>query len=95
MHRGGRRVHVREQMGGSGLACFADVHHVPGPLRVAFVAVARLNIVGRLDTLSGRWQFPARLETHLIRRGLARGGRRPRRPLVVALPCPAQGLKAR
>src|SRR5215470_4871366 len=49
MHRGGRRVHVCEQMGGGGFAGFTDVDHVPGPLRVAFVAVARLAIVGRCD----------------------------------------------
>src|SRR5262249_42880315 len=59
MHRGWCRVYVREQMGGSGLTCFADVHHVPGPLRVAFVAVARPDIVGRFDAPRGRWQGPA------------------------------------
>ena len=58
MHRGRRRVHVREQVGGGGLAGFADVDHVAGPLRVAFVAVARLDIVGRFDALGGRWQVP-------------------------------------
>src|SRR5215470_16780786 len=48
---GGRgRVDVREEMGGGGLARFADMHHVAGPGRVAFVAVARIGIVGRFDT---------------------------------------------
>src|SRR5437870_8975671 len=89
MHRGGRRVHVREQVRGSWFARFADMHHVARPRRVAFVAVARLNIVGRFDTLSGRWQVPARLETHRILGRLSRGGRRTRCPLVVALPRPA------
>src|SRR5712691_5025029 len=92
MHRGWCRVHVREQVRGSWFARFADVHHIARPRRVAFVAVARLDIVGRFDALSGRWQVPARLETHLILGGLSRGCRRPRRPLVVALPRPAQGL---
>ena len=54
MHRGWRRVHVREQVGGGGLARLADVHHVPGPLGVAFVAVSRLDIIGRFDALGSR-----------------------------------------
>src|SRR5207245_8861977 len=64
MHRGWRRVHVREQVRGSWFARFADMHHIARPRRVAFVAVPRLDIVGRFDTLSGRWQVPARLEPH-------------------------------
>ena len=53
---GGRgRVDVREEVGGGGLARFADMHHVAGPWRVAFVAVARVGIIGRFDTL-GRWR---------------------------------------
>jgi len=42
-------VDVGEQVGRSRLTGFADVDHVPGPLRVTFVAVARLDIVGRFD----------------------------------------------
>jgi len=46
MDGGWGRVDVGEEVRGGGLARFADVHHVPGPLGVAFVAVARLDIVG-------------------------------------------------
>src|SRR5262252_6013401 len=94
MDRGRRRVHVREQVRGGGVTRFADVHHIPGPRRVAFVAVARLDIVGRFDALGGRWQVSARPETHIIVGAFSRGCRCPRRPLVVALPRPAQGLHA-
>jgi hypothetical protein len=73
-------------MGRGGLTGFADVHHVARPLGVAFVAVARLDIIGRFDTRGGRRQVPARLEMHPIRGGRSRGRWRTRRPLVVALP---------
>src|SRR5438552_5006729 len=95
MHRGRRRVHVREQMRGSWFARFADMHHVACPRRVAFVAVARLDIVGRFDALGGRRQVAARLETHTPLGGRPRGRRLTCRPLVVALPRPAQRLHAR
>ena len=95
MDRGRRRVDVREQVGGGGLARFADMHHIAGPRRVPFVAVACLDIVGRFDAL-GRWrQFTVRLETHAALGALPSGAARPGGPLVVALPCPAQGLHAR
>src|SRR5262245_53111839 len=42
----GGRVHLREQVGRSGLTRLADMHHIPGPLRVAFLAIARLRIIG-------------------------------------------------
>ena len=42
----GRRVHLREQVRGGGLTRLADVPHGPGPLRVAFLAIARLRIIG-------------------------------------------------
>ena len=56
--------HVREQVRGGGFTRFADVYHIARPRRVAFVAVARLDIVGRFDALGSRWQFPTRLETY-------------------------------
>ena len=40
------RVHLREQVGCGGLTRFADMHHVPGPLRVAFLPIARFRIIG-------------------------------------------------
>jgi hypothetical protein len=89
MHRGRRRVHVREQVRGSWFARFADMHHVARPRRVAFVAVPRLDSVGRFDALGGRRHVTARLEMHTPLGGLPRGRRRTRRPLVVALPRPA------
>ncbi len=95
MHRGRRRVHVREQVRGGGFTRFADVYHRARPRRVAFVAVACLDIVGRCDALGGRRQVAARLETHPPLGGCPRGRRLSRRPLVVALPRPAQGLHAR
>src|SRR6266571_4422820 len=54
MDRGRGRVDVGEEVGGGRLACFADMHHVAGPGRVTFVAVARVGIVRRFNTL-GRW----------------------------------------
>src|SRR5258706_4651937 len=54
MDGGGGRVDVREEVWGGGFARLADVDHVPSPLRVAFVAVPRLDIVRRFDTLGGR-----------------------------------------
>src|SRR5262249_46041878 len=93
--RGGRRVHVCEQMGGSGFACFTDVDHVPGPLRVALVAVARLAIVGRFDPFGSRWQCLGRLETHTALRASACRTGRVSRPFVVALPGPPQALQDR
>ena len=49
------RVHLREQVRGGGLTGLADVHHGPGPLRVAFVPIACLWIVGRFDPFR-RWR---------------------------------------
>src|SRR5437764_4568917 len=95
MDRGWGGVDVGEQVGRGRLTGFADVDHVPSPLRVAFVAVARLDIVGRFDALGRRWQFPTRLETYPIRGGRPRRYGRTRRPLVMTLPRPAQGLNAR
>ena len=95
MHSSWRRMDVREEVGSGGLARFADMHHVAGPGRVAFVAVARLGIVGRFDALSGRRQCPIRLKLHAalsvspFRYGLVL------RPFVVALPCPTQALQDR
>jgi hypothetical protein len=51
---GGRRVHLREQVGGGGLTGLADVHHVAGPLCVTFLAIACLRIIGGLDRLRRR-----------------------------------------
>ena len=95
MHRGRRRVHVREQVRGSWFARFADMHHVARPLRVAFVAVARLDIVGRFDPSAAGGKSRFALKRTRRARGRPRGRRLARRPLVVALPRPAQGLKAR
>ena len=54
MDRRCRRVHMGEQVGRRGLARFAEVDHIAGPLGVAFVAVACFEIVGRFDALGGR-----------------------------------------
>ena len=62
MDGGRRRVDVREEVRGSGLARFADVHHVAGPLGLTFVAVACLGIVRRFDPLGGRGQCTVCLE---------------------------------
>jgi hypothetical protein len=51
---GGGRVHLREQVGCGGLIGLADVHHVAGPLRVAFLPIARFWIIRRFDALR-RW----------------------------------------
>ena len=61
MHRGRRRVHVREQVGGGGLTRFTDVDHVPGPRRLPFLAVARLDIVGGFDAFGRGRQLAVRL----------------------------------
>src|SRR5262249_18279761 len=95
MDRGRRRVHVREQVRGGGVTRFADVHHGARPLGVAFVAVAGLRIVGRFDALSGRRQFPARLETDMIHGGHSPGPWLTGGPFVVALPGPTQALQDR
>ena len=50
----GGRVDLREQVGGGRLTRLADMHHVAGPLRVAFLAIARLRIIGGLDGLCRR-----------------------------------------
>ena len=42
-------VHLREEVGRGGLTRLADVHHVPSPLRVAFVPIACLRIIGGFD----------------------------------------------
>ena len=55
MDRGRRRVHLRQQVGRGGLTRLTDVHHIPGPLRVAFMPIARLRIVGRFDPFC-RWR---------------------------------------
>src|SRR4029450_11605993 len=51
---GSGRVHLREQVGCGGLTRFADMHHVPGPLRVAFLPIARFRLIGGFDALC-RW----------------------------------------
>src|SRR5262249_11407646 len=58
MDRGRCRMHLREQMRLRRLTRFADVDHVPGPLRVAFVAVPRLDIIGGFDAPAGRRPVP-------------------------------------
>ena len=49
----GGRVHVREEVRHGRLACLTDMHHIASPLRVAFLAIARLRIIGGLDPLRG------------------------------------------
>jgi len=44
--RGGRRLHVGDQMGSRIIARLRQVHLVAGPFRVAFLAIAGLGIVG-------------------------------------------------
>ena len=46
---GGGRVHLREQVGRGRRTRLADMHPVPGPLRVACLPIACLRIVGGLD----------------------------------------------
>src|SRR5262249_42433550 len=91
MDRGCGRMDVREGGGCGRLARFADMRHGARPRRVRFVAVASLAIVGGCDPLGGRRQCAARFETHTPLGGCPRGHRLTRRPLVVALPRPAQG----
>src|SRR5207248_6958931 len=86
MDASGRRVHMGEEVGHGGLAGFADMHHVAGPRRVAFVAVARLAIIGRFDPFRGRGQLAVGLEADASDRRGAVGGHLARGPLVVALP---------
>src|SRR5215467_13809918 len=95
MDRGWGGVDVGEQVGHRRLTGFADVHHIARPRRVALVAVARLDIIGRFDPLSGRWQVPARLETHPRRGGRARSRWLTVGPFVVTVPGPAQRLNDR
>src|SRR6476619_3027707 len=42
----GGRMHVREEVRHGRLTRLTDMHHIPGPLRVAFLAIARLRIIG-------------------------------------------------
>src|SRR2546423_7601645 len=89
MDRGWGRVHVGEQMGRGGLTGFADVHHVAGPLGVAFVAVTGPPPVGRFDALRGPRPIPAGLVPYLIRGGPPPCPPVPRYPFVLAPPTPA------
>src|SRR5262249_20413737 len=88
MHGGGGRMDVREEVRCGGLARFTDMHHVAGPGRVAFVAVARIGIVGRLDALGSRRQFLVRLKPHTAFGTSLRRHRLVPRSFVVALPRP-------
>ena len=82
----GGRVHVREEVRHGRLTCLTDMHHIASPLRVAFLAIARLRIIGGLDPLRGRGQLVVALEADAgqrrvaLRRPLAWG------PIAVALP---------
>src|SRR5713101_319244 len=92
MHRGRRRVDVREEVRGRGLTRLTDVDHVPGPRRVPLLAVARLDIVRGFDACGRGRQLAVLFESHLTHGRHLRGRRRLLCPLVVALPRPAQGL---
>jgi hypothetical protein len=70
----GGRVHVREQVGRGRLARLADMHHVPGPLRVAFVAVPCLRIIGGFDPFRRGRQLAIGLEADAGDGRLACGG---------------------
>src|SRR5262249_29210008 len=88
--RGGR-IHLREEVRRGGLTRLADVHHVPGPLRVAFVPIACLRIVGGFDPFR-RWrQLPIGLEADPGDGRLAYGGSLTWRTLIVALPGLTEG----
>src|SRR5437016_3087801 len=95
MHRGRRRVDVREEVRGRGLTRLTDVDHVPGPRRVPLLAVARLDIVRGFDACGRGRQLAVLFESHLTHGRHLRGRRRLLCPLVVALPRPAQGLHVR
>ena len=84
-----------EQVRLAGLARFADMDHVTGPLRVAFASVTGIDIVGRFDALGGPWQFAVFLEAHLARGWFTRSRHLPVGPFVVALPGAAQGVDDR
>src|SRR5262245_32177893 len=88
--RGGR-VHLREQVGRTGLARLADMHHVPGPLRVAFVAVPCLGIIGGFHPFRRGRQVTIGLEADAGDGRLACGGPLARGPLIVALPRLTEG----
>ena len=49
------RVDMRQQMRVRRVTRFADMHHIPGPGRTVFVAVARVHIVGRFNPFSRAW----------------------------------------
>ena len=49
------RVYMRQQMRVSRVTRFADMHHIPGPGRTVFVAVARVHIVRRFNPFSRAW----------------------------------------
>ena len=86
MDRGWGGVDVGEQVGRSRLTGFADVDHVPRPLGVPFLAIARLGIVGGFEPFRGRGQRTVGLEADARDGGVAVGGHLARGPLVVALP---------
>src|SRR5262249_26152278 len=91
MDRGWSRVDVCEEVGGGGLARFADMHHIASPGRVPLVAVARVGIVGRFNTL-GRWgEFPLGLVAPTGRSAAPLPARLLPGPLVVRLPGFARG----
>ena len=91
MDRGWRRVHLRQQVGRGGLTRLADVHHIPRPLRVAFMPIARLRIVGGFDAFRCWGQCAIGLEADAGAGSVAWGGRVACGPLVVALPGLTEG----
>src|SRR5262249_53118167 len=86
MDGGCRRMDMRQQVRGRGLAGLTDMHHVPGPLVVPLLAIARIGIIGRFHPLSRWWQVPVGLETHAGHRAFLWRGSRTGSPFVVALP---------
>ena len=94
MDGGRRRMDMGQQVRGGRLAGLAHMHHIAGPLGIPLVAIARIDIIGRLDTLGGWWQVPVRLETHAGHGPFLRRGARPDGPFVVPLPGPAERDKA-
>lgn len=78
-----------------GLVGLTAMHQGAGPLGVPLVAIARLGIRGRFDTLGRRWEVATRLETHAGPRAVPLQRHGADWPFVVTLPGAAQRRDAR
>src|SRR5256885_11170011 len=89
MDRRGGRMHLREQVRLRRLARFADVDHVPGPLRVPFVAVPRGRLRPRFDAPRPPPPITLPLLAGAVFGGPPPPPRPPPPPVLVAPPPPA------